>query len=103
MSDLLGGLYFNTGNIDIDKRLFHLAHMSNPEHDYETADALQNWLEGLIGHMEALPIPMQRQLDLASFQIGDYHFRWNAQQIKRWHKTSCNSLREKLLQLSGTV
>jgi hypothetical protein len=30
MSDLLGGLYFNTGNIDIDKRLFHLAHMSNP-------------------------------------------------------------------------
>src|SRR5262249_29355349 len=42
-----------------DRHLFALAVMSDTSHDYRDAKVLQNWLSGVIGHLEALPEPTQ--------------------------------------------
>jgi hypothetical protein len=45
---------------------------------------------------------MQTQLGgLALFQIGDAHFRWDVEEIKRWHKIRCTALREQLSKLAA--
>ena len=100
MRDPLDGLFFRTGNSDLDNRLFHLAAMSDPDIQYAVPEALQTWLEGVIGHIEALPIQIQRDLRPDEFKIGDDHFRWTARQIEQWHKNICGSLRDRLRQIA---
>jgi hypothetical protein len=82
-----------------DQHLFALAVMSDTSHDYTDAKALQNWLSGVIGHLEALPGPTQIALGLPLFKISDEHFHWRADQIKSWHKERCRSLRQQLSEL----
>jgi hypothetical protein len=53
----------------------------------------------VIGHLEALPEPIQIALGFASFRIGDEHFYWGIDQIKNWHKERCRSLRQQLSEL----
>ncbi|MCC8955207.1 hypothetical protein H8B02_17725 [Bradyrhizobium sp. Pear77] len=100
MRDPLDDLFFRTGNFDLDKRLHHLAAMSDPTTRYSAPGPLQTWLEGVVGHIEALPIQMQRDLGLDDFKIGNDHFRWNAWQIEQWHKNRCTSLRDGLRRLA---
>jgi hypothetical protein len=82
-----------------DRHLSALAVMSDTSHDYTDAKALQNWLSGVTGHLEALPEPTQIALGLPLFKIGDKHFHWRADQIKSWHKERCRSLRQQLSEL----
>ena len=96
---MLGGdQVFTTREEAIDRHLFALAAMS-ASHDYTDAKVLQNWLSDVIGHLEALPEPIQMALGLASFRIGDEHFYWGIDQIKNWHKERCRSLRQQLSEL----
>ena len=82
-----------------DRHLFALAVLSETSHDYTDAKVLQNWLSGVIGHLEALPEPTQIALGLPLFKIGDEHFSWCADQIKSWHKERCHLLRQRLSEL----
>jgi hypothetical protein len=92
-------LLFATREEAVDRRLFTLAAISDASHDYTNAKVLQNWLSDVIGHLEALPEPIQIALGLASFRIGDEHFYWGIDQIKNWHKERCRSLRQQLSEL----
>jgi hypothetical protein len=92
-------LLFATREEAADRHLFALAVMSDTSHDYTDAKVLQNWLSGVIGHLEALPEPTQIALGLPLFKIGDEHFHWRADQIKSWHKERCRSLRQQLSEL----
>jgi hypothetical protein len=67
-------LLFATREEAADRHLFALAVMSDTSHDYTDAKVLQNWLSGVIGHLEALPEPTQIALGLPLFKIGDEHF-----------------------------
>jgi hypothetical protein len=96
---MLGGdQVFTTREEAVDRHLFALAAMS-ASHDYTDAKVLQNWLSDVIGHLEALPEPIQIALGLASFRIGDEHFYWGVDQIKNWHKERCRLLRQQLSEL----
>jgi len=96
---MLGGdLLFTTTEEAVDRHLFALAAMS-ASHDYTDPKLLQNWLSDVIGHLEALPEPIQIALGLALFKIGDEHFYWGTDQIKHWHKERCRSLRQQLSEL----
>jgi len=94
-----GNLLFATREEAVDRHLFALAAMSDTGHDYTDANLLQNWLSDVIGHLQALPEPTQIALGLPSFEIGDEHFHWLANQIKSWHKERCRSLRQQLSEL----
>lgn len=94
-----GNLLFATREEAVDRHLFVLAAMSDTSLDYMDAKVLQNWLSGVIGHLEALPEPTQIALGLPLFKIGDEHFHWCADQIKSWHKERCRSLRQQLSEL----
>jgi hypothetical protein len=88
---MLGGdLLFATREEAVDRRLFALAAMS-ASHDYTDPKVLQDWLSDVIGHLEALPEPIQNALGLALFKIGDEHFHWGADEIKNWHKQRCRA------------
>jgi len=92
-------LLFAASEEAADGHLFALAVMSDTSHDYTDAKVLQNWLSGVIGHIEALPEPTQIALNLPLFKIGDEYFHWRADQIKSWHKERCRSLRQQLFEL----
>ena len=96
---LEGNLLFAASEGVVDRHLFALAAISGASHDCTDAKALQNWLSDVIGHLEALPEPIQIALGLALFKIGDEHFHWRADQIKSWHKERCRSLRQQLSDL----
>ena len=96
---MLGGdLLFTTREEAVDRHLFALAVMS-ASHDYTDPKVLQNWLSDVIGHLEALPEPIQIALGLTSFRIGDEHFYWGIDQIKNWRKERCRLLRQQLSKL----
>jgi hypothetical protein len=96
---MLGGdQLFTTREEAVDRHLFALAAMS-ASHDYTDAKVFQNWLSDVIGHLEALPEPIQIALGFASFRIGDEHFYWGIDQIKNWHKERYRSLRQQLSEL----
>jgi hypothetical protein len=94
-----GNLLFATREEAVDRHLFALAAMSHASHNFTDAKVLQNWVSDVIGHLEALPEPIQIALGLALFKIGDEYFHWGADQIKNWHNERCRLLRQQLSEL----